>query len=140
MSDHTPVVLVVDDHPELADLYSQWLAEAYRVRTAYSGAKAMDLLSEEIDAVVTDRDMPKVSGEDLARRIRQRRLDCSVAMVTGNVPDDTPPGVDTYLAKPVSQDRLTRVVDVLLSIQSRDGNPLPGDAIRDFGIPLRNAD
>ncbi|TKX52052.1 response regulator, partial [Halorubrum sp. SS7] len=65
MSEKPPLVLVVEDEPDLADLYAAWLGDEYRVRTAYGGREALDQLDEtddEVDAILLDRRMPGLSG------------------------------------------------------------------------------
>lgn len=125
MTDSTPVVLVVDDHRELADLYSVWLSEAYRVRTAYHGEQALDLIDADVDAVFMDRDMPGMRGEAVLRRIRERGFDCRVTLVTTNDPELNVAelDVDAYLTKPVSADVLTEVADWLITSRTADGSP-----------------
>ena len=58
-------VLVVDDEPSLAELYSMQHAEEYEVRTATGGPEALDLVDEEVDVALLDRRMPRMSGDEL---------------------------------------------------------------------------
>ncbi len=53
-TDVRPIVLVVDDDEDTADTYTDFLAEAYTVRTAYSGADALDLVDTAVDVVLLD--------------------------------------------------------------------------------------
>ena len=112
------VVLVVENERHLADLYTDYLADKYEVRTAYSGDEGIDMLAPEIDVVLLDRRMPVTSGNEVLAAIEERGLDCRVAMVTAVDPDfeiiDL--GVDDYLVKPVSKNALRDVVDRLLTI------------------------
>jgi len=112
----SPIVLIVEDEPDLADLYSAWLREACTVRTAYNGAQALDAIDEEIDIVLLDRRMPGLSGDEVLETIRDRGLDTRVAMVTAVEPDFDIIGMgfDDYLVKPVSQRDLMETVDQLL--------------------------
>jgi len=111
-------VLVVEDERHLADLYTEYLQEAYIVRTAYSGDEAIDMLSSHIDVVLLDRRMPVTSGNEVLAAIEEGEYDFGVAMVTAVDPDfdiiDL--GVDDYLVKPVSKQSLREVVDRLLTI------------------------
>lgn len=111
-----PVVLVVDDYPDVADLYATWLESEYAVRTAYDGQAALKLLDKTVDVVLLDRKMPNLSGEALLAEIRARDLDCRVAAVTGIQPDfdviEMP--LDAYLQKPVRQTELIETVQSLL--------------------------
>ena len=110
-------VLVVEDERELADLFADWLADSYDVRTAYSAADALDELDEDVDVVLLDRRLPERSGDDVLDTIRERGLDCQVAMVTAVDPDfDTLElGFDSYVVKPVERDELEALVKQLLA-------------------------
>ncbi len=112
-----PVVLVVEDDRQLADLYTDWLAEIYAVRTAYDGDSALRLLDNEVDVVLLDRLMPDLSGDTVLETVRARDLDCRVAMVTAVKPDFdiVEMGFDEYLVKPVYRDDLSQTVETLLT-------------------------
>jgi DNA-binding response OmpR family regulator len=109
----SPVVLVVEDEADLADLYANWLAKKYDVRTAYNGDEAIEQLDETIDVVLLDRRMPGKSGDAVLDVIADRALDCRVAMVTAVEPDFDiiDMGFDDYLVKPVDADDLLELVD-----------------------------
>jgi two-component system response regulator AdeR len=115
MSDDSPLVLVVEDERDLSDLYRTWLAETYRVRTARDGRAALEALDDEVDIVLLDRRMPDLSGDEVLNRIRDRDLDCRVAMVTAVEPDTdiVDMAFDDYLVKPVSEAELVRTVENL---------------------------
>ena len=119
MSEQPPLVLVVEDEPDLADLYAAWLGDEYRVRTAYGGREALDQLDEadnEVDAILLDRRMPGLSGDEVLTAVRERGIDCRVAMVTAVEPDFDilEMGFDDYLVKPVTSDTLRETVEGLL--------------------------
>jgi CheY-like chemotaxis protein len=117
-----PTVLVVDDDRETADAYAESLTETYTVRTAYSGAEAIDRIDEDVDVVLLDRKMPGLSGDDVLDRIREQGLDCRVVMVTAVEPDgdilDLP--FDEYLVKPVSHEQIRDAVKRMLVRMSCD--------------------
>ena len=106
-------VLVVDDEPGLADLYTVWLAGDHDVRTANGGQEAVEKVTADTDVVFLDRRMPRMSGDEVLATIRDRDLGCQVAMVTGVTADfdivDLP--FDAYLSKPVSEDDLNAVIE-----------------------------
>ena len=122
MSEDAPLVLIVEDEPDLADLYAAWLSNDYRVRTAYGGQEALDELDEQIDIVLLDRRMPGVSGDEVLEEIRERGLDCRIAMVTAVEPDFdiVEMGFDDYLVKPVAKEELYETVESLLTRSSYD--------------------
>lgn len=115
MSEDPPLVLVVEDESDLADLYGAWLQDSYRVRTAYGGHEGLEQLSEEVDVILLDRRMPGLSGDEVLDRVRERGIDCQVAMVTAVEPDFDILGMgfDDYLVKPVSRDALLETVSNL---------------------------
>ena len=118
MSEQPPLVLVVEDEPDLADLYAAWLGDEYRVRTAYGGQEALEQLDEadDVDAILLDRRMPGLSGDEVLSAVRERGIDCRVAMVTAVEPDFDilKMGFDDYLVKPVTSDTLKETVSGLL--------------------------
>jgi DNA-binding response OmpR family regulator len=116
MSGDTPIVLVVEDERDLAELYATWLGGTYRVRTARDGRTALEQLDDEVRVVLLDRRMPDLSGDEVLDTIRERGLGCRVAMVTAVEPDVDVVEMrfDDYLVKPVSKAELDRTVSNLL--------------------------
>ncbi len=117
MSSEPANVLVVDDEPDVADAYAAQLEDEYSVSTAYSGQEALDQLDDSVEVVLLDRRMPGISGDEVLEHIRDRGLDCRVAMVTAVDPDfdiiDMP--FDDYVIKPVSRDDLFQTIERLLT-------------------------
>src|SRR6056297_157410 len=122
MNDDRPLVLVVEDEADLADLYATWLKADYRVRTAYGGEEALEKLDDEISVMLLDRRMPGLSGDEVLNAAREQEIDCPVSMVTAVEPDFDiiEMGFDTYLVKPVTRDTLKETVEDLLSRSSYD--------------------
>lgn len=116
MSEDRPTVLVVEDDPDLADLYAEWLKDEYNVRTAYGGEKALQTIDDDVDIALLDRRMPDLSGDQVLDAIRDRNIECRVAMVTAVEPDFdiVEMGFDNYLVKPVSREALQDTVSNLL--------------------------
>ena len=112
----SPTVLTVDDERDLADIYTHWLeAHGCHVKTAYQGAAALDLLSEDVDIVLLDRRMPGLSGDEVLQKIRDQGWDCRVAMITAVDPDFdvVEMGFDSYLVKPITREQLESMIDQL---------------------------
>ena len=125
MSEQRPLVLVVEDEPDLADLYAAWLGDEYRVRTAYGGNEALDVLDEagdDVDALLLDRRMPGLSGDEVLDAVTDRGIECRVAMVTAVEPDFDiiEMGFDDYLVKPVTSDTLRDTDKTLLTRNDYD--------------------
>ncbi|MFB6091844.1 MAG: response regulator [Haloquadratum sp.] len=116
MDDDTTQILVVEDESDLAELYAIYLSDSYEVQTATDGETALELVDDETDVVLLDRRMPGMTGDEVLDEIRDRGIDCRVAMITAVEPDadimDMP--FDDYLVKPVTREDLHGLVDVLL--------------------------
>ena len=115
--EHAETILVVDDAPETLEVLSRNLgAEGYRVFTAPGAAEAVKLLGKTpIDLVVTDLKMPKVSGLDLVRHVRENFRDTEVMMITGyatveGAVDAVKTGAEEYLPKPFTDSELSAAV------------------------------
>ena len=115
-ANETPTVLVVEDEPDLAELYAAWLEGAYHVEVRYDGESGLGAIDDSVDVVLLDRMMPGLSGDTVLDVIREEALDCRIAMVTAVEPDFDilEMGFDDYLVKPVSEADIRAVVDQLL--------------------------
>ncbi|HFE64610.1 MAG TPA: response regulator [Caldithrix sp.] len=111
-------ILVVEDDIE----YGKMLAEAlrsfdYKVFLSFSATGGLDTIrKKKIDIVLSDINMPGISGIDLAQRIREMYLDIALVMITGMhdlslVKDALEAGVNDYLVKPVKIDELPVVIE-----------------------------
>jgi len=123
MSDSDPpVVLIVEDEPDVAETYKLWLQQDYEVRMAQNGDEGLSMLDETVDVVLLDRMMPGLSGDEVLDRIRERELECRVAMVTAVEPDFDilEMGFDAYLSKPIRSQQLHETVENLLERSEYD--------------------
>lgn len=88
-------VLIAEDEALIAMSLSDLLeAEGYKVSIARDGVEALAevrRLGEGLDAVVTDLNMPRMSGEDLISALHVQRPRLPVLVVTGSAP---PGGLD----------------------------------------------
>jgi len=117
-----PVVLIVEDETDVAETYRLWLEHDYEVRVAADGEAGLSKLDERVDVVLLDRMMPGLSGDEVLDVIRDRGLDCRVAMVTAVEPDFDilELGFDAYLTKPIKSDQLLDTVENLLERSAYD--------------------
>ncbi|MFB6602858.1 response regulator transcription factor [Streptomyces noursei] len=100
-------VLVVEDEQYMARVLQLGLRrESIAVDVAHDGATALERVAVyDYDAVVLDRDLPGVHGDEVCRRIVAMGLDCRILMLTaaGRLGDKVAGlglGADDYLAKP----------------------------------------
>jgi len=110
-----PVVLVVDDDPDVREITAILLREAgYVVKEAGSGHQARDMLAAgPVGLALVDYAMPMMSGHEFARLARQIQPNLPVIYVTGAA--DTPaPGEpqshDPVVMKPYARAALLRIV------------------------------
>lgn len=98
------VVLIVDDEPLLVELAVQRLTELGYAALGYTSSRtALQTLFDapaRVDLVLTDENMPELSGSELVAAIRARRLDVPVIIMSGNV---TPALVERACAAGVSE-------------------------------------
>lgn len=79
-------VLVVDDDPLLVELTAGMLENiGCDVRTARNGAEALDRLArdQKIEILITDINMPGMSGYELAARAKQVRPELQIILLSG---------------------------------------------------------
>jgi DNA-binding response OmpR family regulator len=111
------LILIVEDEAAIARFLERGLnAHGHRVMCAYDGEEGTRLaVDEPVDLVLLNISLPRLDGRDVLRRIRLRRSDLPVLMLTAR--DDTrhkvdalDAGADDYLTKPfVFEELLARV-------------------------------
>ncbi|MEO7547156.1 MAG: response regulator, partial [Ramlibacter sp.] len=114
-----PLVLVVDDSITVRRVTQRLLQrEGYRVAMAADGLQALERLAEEKPSVVlSDIEMPRMDGFDLARNIRAdaRLAGMPIIMITSRIAEKHREhamelGVNHYLGKPYSEEELLSLV------------------------------
>jgi two-component system response regulator HydG len=117
IADDSERILVVDDSKDTLEVLQRNLtAEGYQVFTAPGVAEAITILEgTPIDLVITDLKMPKVSGLDLVRHVRENYRDTEVMMITGyatigGAVEAVKTGAEEYLPKPFTDEELTAAV------------------------------
>jgi len=106
-------VLVVDDEVAVADTYALRLETEYETRVAYGGEEALEAVDEEVDAVLLDRRMPGLSGDEVLERLRERGYEGVVVMTTAVDPDLNilEMDFDDYLSKPVDRETIVETLE-----------------------------
>jgi len=124
-------ILVVDDRAANRSVAQVLLLEAgYESVTAASGEQALELLAgQRFDAVLLDREMPGLDGDETCRRLRRRegsgRRTPVIAVTAHTQPEVREAcraaGMDGYLAKPFRTAELAAVLDHWTGIDAGDG-------------------
>ena len=121
-------LLIVDDKKLIRTSLSLELTEmGYSVRSAQDGFSALYELREEIpDILLSDLNMPGMSGFELLRVVRRRFPTIQVIAMSGAFSgDEVPSGVaaDAFYQKGSSMGALLRIIESLRLMERRD--PLP---------------
>jgi CheY-like chemotaxis protein len=163
---HSPCrILVVDKNSDLRLLYADALAgPGCRVDVAENGASAWEALqAHHYHLLITENEMPNLTGDELIKKLRSARTDLPVVLVAGSVPGQEPapnpplPCAAT-LMKPFALDMLLDTVKNVLraivpigkppfslpaTIRGQEANqarewllPSPGNAARPIAVIL----
>jgi DNA-binding NtrC family response regulator len=113
-----PVILIADDDSSFRRVLEYQLKEAgFSVISSENGKSALDFfLQNHVDAVLTDLDMPELSGTDLLQAIKQQSPDTPVVVITAYGSIDSAVGAMKagafhYLTKPINRDVLLHTLD-----------------------------
>jgi DNA-binding response OmpR family regulator len=112
-------VLVVDDNEDAANSLATLLeVMGYEVRTAYDGPEGIDAADAfEPEVALLDIGLPKLSGYDIARHMRERRgQDVLLVAITGWGQEEDrrrarEAGFDHHFTKPADFDVLLALID-----------------------------
>jgi DNA-binding response OmpR family regulator len=113
-------ILVADDEAHIGRIIKMKLEQGpFRVSLAYDGQEALDIVNngEHLDLVLLDLMMPKLSGLDVLRRIREQEkfksLPCIILTAGGDAKherDALDLGATQFLTKPFSPKKLYALV------------------------------
>ncbi|MGD9629190.1 MAG: putative bifunctional diguanylate cyclase/phosphodiesterase [Pyrinomonadaceae bacterium] len=111
-----PSVLIVDDESAVRDLLSEVLSENYQCTTASSAEEALKLIGDgEYSVVISDIDMPGISGIEMVPKILALSPDTVILMISGSLSIDYAVrairvGAYDYITKPFELDFVERSV------------------------------
>ncbi len=118
-------LLVVDDEINIREGLQKALSlDGYEVEVAQDGQEALDKIDEgEIDLVITDLRMPRVSGEELMKEALSRYPYIPVIILTGhgtieNAVEAMRNGAYDFITKPLNIDKLSLIVNRALENSS----------------------
>jgi signal transduction histidine kinase/FixJ family two-component response regulator/putative methionine-R-sulfoxide reductase with GAF domain len=108
MSDKTQRIVIIDDEKRMCDSLSALLSQSgYEVRTFQNPLEALDRInSEEVDLVVTDIKMPRMSGLDILQKVHEKDELLPVILMTAyatlsSAVEAVSKGAYDYLLKPI---------------------------------------
>ena len=120
-------ILIVDDEPDIAELFRQRFRREVRqgqyvLHFAGSGEEALQRLAEirpELIVILSDINMPGMDGLELLREVRRLRPELPVLMVTAYGDDERKQRADElgaadFLTKPVDFDHLKQQLAQLM--------------------------
>jgi DNA-binding NtrC family response regulator len=135
-------ILVVDDVQETREVLQRNLeSQGYHVLTVPGVAEALAVLNSSfIDLVITDYKMPKVSGMDLVKHIRENLKDTDVIMITGfasieGAIEAIKSGAEEYLSKPFTDEELLNAVREAFERKNRRKGAKADDRLQESPLP-----
>jgi two-component system alkaline phosphatase synthesis response regulator PhoP len=113
-------ILVADDEPHIGRIIKMKLEQGpFRVSLAYDGQEALDFINgeDQLDLALLDLMMPKLSGLDVLRQVREQErfksLPCIILTAGGDAKherDALALGATQFLTKPFSPKKLYALV------------------------------
>ncbi|MDT3698966.1 MAG: sigma-54 dependent transcriptional regulator [Thermincola sp.] len=116
-----PIILVVDDEPDMGWLFEESLGEKYCILSATSWSEGETFLNKEKpDLVVLDLCMEGVGGLDALKMIRKNSLDMPVLMITAyatiqNAVEAMKCGAYDYVVKPFNIEQMEKSIEEILA-------------------------
>ena len=115
----TERVLVVDDSKEIRDFLVEYVLEpkGFQVLTASNGLMGLEMaMTERLDLMITDQQMPQLTGLELLTKLREHNIDIPTILMTGQGSEETAVaafrlGIRDYIIKPIDAQELTDSID-----------------------------
>ncbi len=110
-------VLLVDDEEEFVETLAERMRNrGMEVATSHSGGEALELIDDNpYDVVVLDLKMPGMDGIEALERIKSRKPDIQVVLLTGHATvaksvEAMKRGALEFLEKPIDLSKLSEVI------------------------------
>lgn len=138
-------ILIVEDETRLANALAQILTEQkYMTDVSYNGSDGLDYaLSGIYDAIILDVMLPGINGFELAQKLRQRKIETPILMLTAKdaISDKVTgldSGADDYMTKPFAPEEL---LARLRALTRRHGEVIIDEmSFADLSLQLSNSD
>lgn len=126
MSTDKPLILVVDDEPDIRELIKDILEdENYQVSIAADGQEAQTEFHKQLpDLILLDIWMPDIDGITLLKEFKQQNKAVSIVMMSGHgtietAVEATRLGASDFIEKPLSTAKLLRGVEMALENRAK---------------------
>ena len=127
-----PDILVMEDEPSVAQGLQMVLhEEGYNVDVAMNGGSALDTFDKKgFDLLVADLRLPDIDGMEVIRRVKQKKPDTGVIVITGYASVSSSVeamklGVYDYLPKPFTDEEFKQAVEGALEGKKKAVVELP---------------
>lgn len=125
--DDPPLLLVVDDNPEIRSFVIRQLRETYRIIEAKDGKDGFNKASQQMpDLVISDVIMPEMNGFELCEKLKldRRTSHIPVILLTALAEqqkklEGLKQGADAYLSKPFSREELLLRIGNLIGFREK---------------------
>ena len=114
-------ILLIDDDINLCKVIGYQLEkQGFRITTAHRGKEGLELFNQkDIDVVLTDIQMPDITGIEVLQKIRQQDKRVVIILITAygsvdNALEACKIGADDYITKPFGQEQLLFVIEKAL--------------------------
>jgi len=119
-------ILVIDDEQSVRDILSRMLrTKGHEVVVASSGEEGIDRFrSDKFDIVFTDLGMPRISGWEVGKAIKEINPKVPIAMITGwgmemNREKMSGSGIDLVVSKPFDFDQVIGLISEAIELKER---------------------
>lgn len=125
--DHSPLLLLIDDNPDMMDYIRFNLINEYRILTAKNGEEGLELARREIpDLILSDVMMPGMNGFELCTQLKQdiKTDHIPVILLTARSGEEfkirgLKVQADDFLQKPFNREELVIRIQNLIKSRSR---------------------
>ena len=112
-------VLVIDDSKEIRDFLAEYILEpsGFEVLSAVDGLMGLEMaIAERPDLIITDQQMPQMTGMQVLQKLRERKVDIPTILMTGKGSEETAVaafrmGIRDYIIKPIDAEELSESIE-----------------------------
>ncbi|MFK8007108.1 MAG: two-component regulator propeller domain-containing protein [Saprospiraceae bacterium] len=143
---HQPLILIVEDNPDLREFIKSYLETKYQIIEAENGKQGYEMAKHNIpDIIITDLRMPEMNGFEMCKKIRndEKTNHISIIMLTVKSSDESKEmgfeyGADYYLTKPFNPKSLDLRIKNILNVKNKYRIQILTDLKNDFPLVQQN--